>query len=620
MSSPEKIWFSSLVHQFLKVDCVKVVGNPAAFARDVDTISRRVGAEGESFLLKRLPELGRSIDSALAEVSPLRVVGFKARKRGSSLPAFLQGLTCLIFADDGTVLNAPFIPAIRLLRQICGWFKKMERGYDEKSLAKATQKLIDTDVALPDVGDFDARRDLVLAQALVTSACAGFRIGDCYPRHGPGAVSGGEGPIEKRRIRPRFKTLNRWFCPIPWYGSFRDASEDFTRITGGFRSEYGLSRLAFVNKDYRGPRVISLEPSEYQWCQQSLKGWLYHRLERFRLTRGHVNFTDQMVNRDLARNLEFDTLDMSEASDRNSLAIVQFLFKRTKILGYLLGSRTPGTILPSGEVLWFKKFAPMGSATCFAVQALVYWALAVSALVQDGLPLWYVLRSVYVYGDDIVIPHGHFDAVNALFTSVGMKFNREKSCISGKFRESCGLDAYDGEDVTPVRLKSSERGPSVQSYVPLVEHANMLFKRGYWAAAAEMKNLILQKCKFFIPTATYSLPILAFLGDFSDVKVRETFSVPEVYGWVPTTDKVRGTTADERCFLRESLSLGGPVGIYNPKDGTRALSRKYTVKMRKRWIPFHPPEFPSLSAAELQRLVKPVEANWAGRSCSLPCT
>jgi hypothetical protein len=32
-----------------------------------------------------------------------------------------------------------------------------------------------------------------------------------------------------------------------------------------------------------------------------------------------------------------------------------------------------------------------------------------------------------------------------------------QSCFSGKFRESCGVDAYDGVDVTPIKIKKLGR-------------------------------------------------------------------------------------------------------------------------------------------------------------------
>lgn len=632
MSSPEKVtWYSSLLTSFLAGECVEAVGHPAAFARDCQTVARRVAAEGEGFLTKTLPAFGKAIDLALAGNGPLRIPGFKKCRGRSAIPAFLQGLLLSIFSLNGDVLDAPCITSIRLLRQACFWFYKMERGYDEESLRLATRNLIEVDAALPDVGVFDRRKDLVLAQALVTVAVKDFNATKLMPKHGPGAVAGGEGTVEKREVLHRYRNLERMFRPVPFFFSLRDISEDYTRLTDRIVCEYGLSRLAFVNKDSRGPRVISLETTEYQFVQQALKRAMYRILETGRLTAGHINFTDQTVNRHHACLWEEDdTLDMKEASDRNSLALVEFLFRKTKILPYLLASRSPGTVLPSGEILWFKKFAPMGSATCFPVQALVYWALAVTALRHAGMPLHLALRKVYVYGDDLIVPHGYFDAIQSLFESVALKFNSAKCCIAGKFRESCGLDAYDGVDVSPLRLKHSDlTTSSIMQYEPLIAHANGLWLRGYRTTAVVLRKYIQAAMPVKIPLSTHNLPILHFLDDVMTAPIREVNSITEVYGWSASPVKVEAPRSCDWRILRESLSLGGPVGeeisrTVKTRHGTehvvrdRVMARRYAVQPQKKWHTCHLTDVPALSDEFLKKLVAPQDTNWANQSCSLP--
>jgi hypothetical protein len=198
MPKLEKTWYCSVLTVFLTRDCVEVVGHPAAFARDVETITSRLAAEGEAFLTKTLPALGRQIDAGLKENGPLVVTAFKRRRKTSALPAFLQGLLVHIFNDDGKLKNAPSIQAIRLIRQICNWFYKMERGYSEESLRKATSELIAVDAALPSSGDFAGRMDLALAKALVSSVFKKFTAAKLRPKHGPGSVAGGESVAEKK--------------------------------------------------------------------------------------------------------------------------------------------------------------------------------------------------------------------------------------------------------------------------------------------------------------------------------------------------------------------------------------------------------------------------------------
>lgn len=590
MTSPEKPWYTSIIREFLISDCVGVVGNPAAFSRDWITIARRIASEGEAFLTKTLPNFGKVLDLALQARGPMVQTYFKRRSKTSALPAFLQGLLVHVFADNGDLLQQPRTDCIRLLRQLCFWFKKLERGYSDKSLRQAAEELIATDAALPDTRTIRLSRDLAVAQALVTWVLRKLDLGNLLPKHGPGAVAGGEGIVGKRFLHHSFEDLEKVFRPIPFMFSLRDAAEDPQRVYGRTKCKFGLSRIAFVEKDSSGPRVIGLEPAEYQWCQQALKRALYDHLENQPVTRGHINFTDQGVNCKLALDWRrYDTLDMSKASDRNSLALVEYLFKRTRVLPWLLASRTPGTILPDGRILFYKKFAPMGSATCFPVEALVFWALAVAALHRAGFPLFIAARHVYVYGDDLIVPHGYFVHLRHVFEQVGLKFNDSKCCISGKFRESCGLDAYDGVEVTPVRYHRSRLTHDLTSFIPSIEHANALFIAGYWGAAKELRRLLEYSLKknfqVVLPETLHPLPVLHWLGLRNVFRIRVKGGIPLVNGWMVEPRRVAAPAVLERNCLRESLSLGGPVGQLSARSpGERSLAQKYSFVARKRWV------------------------------------
>jgi len=61
-----------------------------------------------------------------------------------------------------------------------------------------------------------------------------------------------------------------------------------------------------------------------------------------------------------------------------------------------------------------------------------------------------------VYGDDIIVPTSVVDELVKLLGFLGFEVNTEKSFSDPdlRFRESCGLDAYNGVDVTPVYVRS----------------------------------------------------------------------------------------------------------------------------------------------------------------------
>lgn len=571
MTGSEKPWYLRTVLVFLSEDVPKLLGlTPAAVARDILTLEHRVTMEGESFLTKTLPTFGKSLDYALQERAPLSVSGFCKRSRRSALPAFLQALTERVFSEDGHVLESPCIQTIRCLRQLFYWCKKVEKGFTDESLQKSIDEFKDIDRALPEVSIHTNPRLLGLARGvirLILRKIAG--VGGALPRHGPGAVAWDKGCVGKRRLRISYTNLERIFRPVPWFRSLRDVSENPQAILSRPQTEFGVSRLAFVEKDSSGPRLIGLEPAEYMWCQQALKSLLYDHIEKYSIAKGQINFTDQSINRNLVADWRrYDTLDMSSASDRNSLSLVQILFKGLPLYDALMASRTPGVVLPNGELFMYKKFAPMGSAVCFPVEAMVFYALAVASLKLAGYPFLLALQSTFVYGDDIVVPHGFFETLRSNFESVGLKFSDQKCCVSGKFRESCGLDMYDGQEVTPLRLRRPHLNKGVLDLISVVEHANSLMAAGYTAAARTLRK---DACKRYqelrllaLPsTWRRDLPILTWLDFERDtVKYKYKNSLCFVKGWVALPVKVEADAADDTFFLRESLCHGGPVGDF----------------------------------------------------------
>lgn len=611
----EEPYYTPAIKAFLSQDCPRLLGiPPSSFSRDILTLEKRLAHEGEAFLTKTLPALGKQIDRALQGHVPLTSTSFKKVGR-SALPAFLQALHRRVFLDTGWLADRPCIIAIKLLRQICNWCKKIEKGYSDEALQKATADFIQVDKALPEVGEIPPSGLLGVARAIIEHLFDGIpplNTSGAMPRHGPGAVASGDDAVEKRSFHNKYLQLESFFRPVPWFFSVRDTAEDHELVTNRRVSPYGLSRTEFVNKDSSGPRTISLMPSEYMWVQQAMKQWLYDWIQWKSPASGHINFTDQEVNRNLALlPRDWETLDMSKASDRNSLALVMVLFETTqRVLRPLLASRTPATVLPDGRTYFHKSFAPMGSAVCFPVEACVFYALAVAVLHLEGMPLKLAMRSAYVYGDDLVVPRGYYPALDKAFTAVGLKFNADKCCTEGLFRESCGMDAFDGESVTPIRLKKAyaESGMSILS--SLVRHANNLMSAGYRAAARGFRQAV--ESYYNIPaigvTHRDDLPIISWLDEAEPETLvyRTRDGITQVKGWAQGNPVLDCPLSGEASYLRESLCLGGPVGEWRSKRETifndvpddfprvpyeaavpgthaRVLGQRYESLPRKKW-------------------------------------
>lgn len=293
----------------------------------------------------------------------------------------------------------------------------------------------------------------------------GIDLRDIKPRHGPGAVASREKPWAKMGFGHMFKSMEGEYPYTDYmFLNYTHLCDELASLDKVVEKDYPVTRLVAVPKDFRGPRLISVEPLETQWIQQGQARALMDRLEQHPLSRGHVNFASQEVNRTLAllssESGQFATIDLKDASDRVSTSLVRAILPKG-VLKLLEASRSHATLLPQNAEVELRMFAPMGSAVCFPLESLVFYSVIIGALQrQDSQKrspthedVKRHMRHVFVYGDDIIIKTEHFDLVMQALEEVGLQVNLNKCCAGPRFRESCGMDAYDGQDVTPVRLK-----------------------------------------------------------------------------------------------------------------------------------------------------------------------
>ena len=479
--------------------------------RDVVTLQSRIKFEGLAFVTKSLPKLGRALDHALVSGRFTTPEGFKTSK-GRSTPAFLQAYFNLVFDEDGILLDEASAEAVKHLRQILYFAYKLELPFSEGDMERVISAFITTDKELKSVDDSLSNENFSLEQLITWKVFRGFDHRAIVPRHGPGAVATGEKEESKWEFSRLYNQIHQVYPYYDYYvvGGCNELSDRRDWYFSLQRLESGTAKVVLVPKDSRGPRLISCEPLEYQWIQQGLGRKLARHLEfDSSITRFRINFTNQEINRQLAQtssaSSQFATLDLRDASDRVSLELVRHTFRSCpNLLRALEACRTTATKLPNGSVLPLNKFAPMGSALCFPVEAYVFWVLIVAEIVRSlKLPLENVGRRVYVYGDDIIIPtHWSFLAMQALHRA-GLLVNVDKSCTMGKFRESCGLDAFNGIEVTPLRLHTlwtnqKTDGSALASYASI---ANELGVRGYKSASNLVWNE-LEQCYGKIPYGT----------------------------------------------------------------------------------------------------------------------
>jgi len=466
--------------------------------KDIETIKSRYRCEGLSFLTKTLPRLGKWFDQCLVETEVSPPPGF-ATKKGSSIPAFLQAYFTLVLEDDGSVRDNVDPTIVAHIRQICFVVYKLELSYTAEQENQVIGSFVSTEAALESLVIPDDDEVIHLMSRITKTVFSGFDPKDILPRHGPGSVATGERLEDKWVFTRKYKPIHSVY---PYYDYFivGGALEILDRLEW-YKSlrplDRGIAKVILVPKDSRGPRLISCEPLEYQWIQQGLGRKISHFLESdSKLTRGHVNFTNQEINRQLALSSSSDgkyaTIDLKDASDRVSVKLVSQVFSQIPdLLTRLLACRTAATLLPSGRVLDLQKYAPMGSALCFPVEAYIFWCICTAAVVsQKRLPLKKVASEIYVYGDDIVIPTAWVDDCVTALERYGLVVNRSKCCTKGLFRESCGMDAFNGVQVTPTRVKTlwTDRSGDGNCYVSWSEAANHLAARGYVNAASYIRS------------------------------------------------------------------------------------------------------------------------------------
>jgi hypothetical protein len=459
--------------------------------QDLNRFRLRFASEGIRFLTETLPSFGKALDRALSTHGTSLILQTRKRACDDSRPAFLWAYWKEVFNSDNSLKEEPSVLHIRVLRQLLYVLYKLALPYDEAK----TQKVLDSfesveeELRVKPDSDFDGPI-IDKARSLIGRVLCNFDYRDIKPRHGPGAVSTGEKLHRKMTFSRLYHEVERIYPFTEYFMLASDCPDLSIRELDLTALPAGTAKVVLVQKDSRGPRLISCEPLEYQWIQQGLGRALQAYLEASHYTRGRVNFTHQQVNRDLAHasslTREFATLDMKDASDRVSIALVERLFGNTAVLEALMATRSYWTRLPNGRVRTLFKFAPMGSALCFPVEALCFWALGVAVLVHEAGYSWRKARkSVYVYGDDLIVPLEVCERLIQYFPKVGLMFNPDKCCTTGFFRESCGWEAYKGFSVKPTRLRKvwvTTREPG--TLAAYAAYSNALRREG-WSSSAD---------------------------------------------------------------------------------------------------------------------------------------
>lgn len=605
--------------------------------RDLHTVEARIESEGVGFLSVALPAFGKALDQSLAAGKMVHVPGFA---RDGQIPRLFSGIVTHIFdPKTGVVRSSPPFDAIVSIRQVCYFFKKFLPPDTRESVleSRALEDFYNTDMEIRDV---DLSR-LSRFGHVCSFVLPGLDfVQDFKCKHGPGAVLEGYTPNQKWQevyqglldFDPRLLRIGydlQASLLADWHCADRVPQYDSSSL---------CARLVTVPKSSVALRTITVEPTLNQFVQQGLNTVLRQHIAVDPVLKHCLSLNSQQPNQELAieGSLSGDwcTIDLSSASDRLSLQVVMTAFaSRPRFLEALLASRTPKVKVGS-DTITLKKYAGMGNATTFPVQSVVFALLAITAITQSEKYLTTekvvrAARCVRVFGDDIIIRSEYFQELADWINSFGLKINQGKTFTTGNFRESCGVDAYKGVDVTPVYLRHDPEATATDpsAVVSSVSTSNQLWRKCYYETSESIKrsvenswrslplvgmdseglgwhsrrdvstiqrwnrNLHRFEVRTYVPTAETRLDVLdgvpALLKFFHncseetpchscgrsvscDFSVAANPSVPEIL------------CTPCRAFVGRSESMPSEKMI--AEDHLKHSVRRFTLKLRKRWV------------------------------------
>lgn len=591
--------------------------------KDILRITSLTSNRGQGLYTLDLPSLDPLLLGGL-ENGRLQLGGALARRvsRKCHVPRLFSGLWLRVFEADSCLKQDPDPTAIAFLRQIFCLGKRLDVACSQHRREAALEAYHETEKELRQPTLFWAGDDILLDEPSdkinLTDCCRRFDSGDLFYneeeelaqskirevldrvqqvadilsrsfghldvlddyfhqvhssegigfKHGPGAVASGSKKWERSRF-PYWPHKLEHIFPFRLCGM---TTIDVRLGTSDPRNHELASRMICVPKTSKAPRIIAAEPAEHQWCQQALWTFLRGQIKRTFIG-SFIDFSRQDLSAQLvvqaSRDRDLATVDLSDASDRLSCWTMERIFRKNHfLLNALHAARTRTLRHIDGSFLKLRKFASQGTATTFPGQSLVFLCLALGACIKKERirkrDILKMVGKVRVYGDDIILPVDGYEDLKVAMHSLQLKINLNKSFVLGKFRESCGSDAYDGYDCTPVKPTTfSPDGP--RSRLTLVEASNNLFKKGYWNASSRCLDLLpstyRKRLRITGPRDCGFLGVTSFLGS-SERHLQKRWNKDLQCFDVRTVvirSRVRQTPREQHHQFLDFLSQGKPL-------------------------------------------------------------
>jgi hypothetical protein len=626
-------------------------GDRCCISTDLDfkRIKTRYEHEGFAFLGITLANYGKDFQKSLDQgfVSPDLFLAFEKR---AGLPELFRGFLENVFEPlSGRLLSSPCVDCIHSLRQLSLMWAKVNAPTTPVREKKAFDSFMVREQHVYDSSDKIARSSLYSGSS--SPASVGFDLQglqeripssriiedsdlfryhqmsrrlfgpifnaidrkinreEIVPRHGPGATA------------DRHLGNSKWSSEVAWpvrlecsfpSGKFFYTSFSSYLASGASYMDPGPEipvRVISVPKTLDKPRIIAIEPTAMQYMQQALKREFeiqfkepflkYGKRKKVNFSHHFVDYSSQIPNQVMARigsRLGTNaTLDLSDASDSVSNLLVNILFTdHPNLWNGVQDTRSYLADVQGHGITPLTKFASMGSALCFPIEALVFTTIVFLGIQKSmRRPLSRKLLEsfighVRVYGDDIIVPVEFATSVVSELENFGFTVSKHKSFWNGKFRESCGKDYYDDEDISIVRLRREipTHRKQTEPLIGFVEFRNLLYKSGFWSTVKSIDQWIEEIIPF--PAMTEGAPGLgkvSFLG-YEVHKMDRQLQRPLVRAAVPIYVKRSSPLDGDRALMKWFMTK--LIGVSDPlsHDHLQFAGRPVSVNIMTRYV--HP--------------------------------
>lgn len=573
--------------------------------KDTNRVLLRSKHEGLSFLTITLPSYGKDFERSL-DIGFVDHTSFSSFSKRRGLPVFLGGFLDQVFdRESGRLLDNPNHDAIYSIRQLTLVYGKLFLVSNDRRQARAMSgfvkceqdiRVIHNEISPSLFDDFSRVSRLLYSRIFRDVDWKIFDL-DLRGKHGPGSTA------DKLLGNKKFEqtTWTRRLEEILPFADFLLVNRNFRELGDSIdilEPEAELPvKVISVPKTQKTPRIIAIEPTCMQFAQQAVSEVLIRTISHS--NRGiMIGFDDQTLNQRLAQEGSISgslaTLDLSEASDRVSLPIVDLLTNPYPCFNKaVLACRSTRASVPEHGVIPLFKYASMGSALTFPIEALCFLTWIFMGIEQEHSrqlterDIKNLSSSVRVYGDDIVVPVKYVRSVVSVLTSFGNVVNEKKSFWTGKFRESCGKEYYDGTDVTVVKTRQLHPNPQQKDateVISLVSFRNQLYSRGLWQTCRWLDERI-RKLLSEYPVVLPTSPVIgrhSFLG-YESQRDCPSLHRPLVKGYVVKA-KPPICQIDDHAALFKVLGRERVFPFHDPKHLERS-GRPPFVNIKMEWAP-----------------------------------